>query len=147
PEVVYVAAGSPFAEEVVTTAIQYAVDAWSARVSLPLHYDADGQAQAGYQQGRIVIRWLDTLEMVENSNNILSLAATRRWVYPVTEEIAGVEIYLHRESFMQRGADACFTHAVLHEMGHALGISHLPEPHAVMSASLGTCQHTLTTED
>jgi hypothetical protein len=145
-EVVYIETGSPLPAGDVSAALAYAVDAWTARVDVPMQY-SDAPAESGYQRGKIVVRWVDTLEMVRNGSNILSLAATRRWVYNGTQAIAGVEIYLHRASFRSRADKACLTHVILHEMGHALGIGHLPEAHSLMYASMGDCHHTLTTED
>ncbi|MDT8398013.1 MAG: matrixin family metalloprotease [Pseudomonadales bacterium] len=146
PEVVYLDTGSPLSAQEVEAAIEYAIASWSARIELQMHYSRLA-ADRGFQAGKIVIRWVDTLEMIRNGSDILSQGASKRWVYPSTGAIAGVEIFLHREAFRQRRSDSCFRHTVLHELGHALGIGHLPEKTSVMYASLGACQHTLSTED
>jgi hypothetical protein len=145
-EVVYDAANSPLAAAEVEAALQYVTAAWGARIDLPLQR-SDAKPGTGYQANRIVIRWIDTLEQVRNGTDLLSLAATRRWVWPSTQAIAGAEIYLHVTPIRLRGGGPCFTHALLHEFGHALGLGHLPDTDAVMREGLGSCHHTLTAAD
>ncbi len=144
-QVAYMEKDSPIPDHEVAAAIDYAVAAWSSRLDVQL--DATTlPAVAGYREGVIVIRWLDTLQMVQGGSDILSVATTRRWLYTGTTRIAGAEIFLRRDSSRLRYS-ACLKHVILHELGHALGLGHLTTETAVMHAGLQSCHHTLTAED
>jgi hypothetical protein len=145
-EIVYDATNSPLAAAEVEAALQYVTAAWAARIDLPLRR-SDAKPGAGYQANRIVIRWIDSLQQIRNGTDLLSVASTRRWVWPATQAIAGAEIFLHITPIQLRRGGPCFTHALLHEFGHALGLSHLADTNAVMREGLGSCHHTLTAAD
>jgi hypothetical protein len=145
-EVIYADAGSPVPRDAAEAAIRYALASWSARIDLPLRW-SNGAAGTTYTAGSIVIRWLDVADSLNSANNLLSLASTRRWVYSSSGTIAAAEIQLRRAAFLNRENDACFTHVVLHELGHALGIGHVPAPNAVMNKELTSCHHALTEAD
>lgn len=145
-EIVYDGTKSPLPAADVEAALRYAIAAWAARVDLMLQRSMD-VPDPGYSKGRIVIRWIDSLEQIRNGAGLLGLASTRRWAWSATQTIAGAEIYLHIAPLRAQGSGACFTHTVLHEFGHALGISHLTDTEALMHEGLGSCHHTLTAAD
>lgn len=145
-EILYDGTKSPFPAAEVEAVLNYAIAAWAARIDLPM-YRAPGIPAPGYSEGRIVIRWVDSLEQIRNGAGLLGLASTRRWTWTATETIAGAEIYLHVAPLTLRGSGACFRRTVLHELGHALGIGHIEDSEAVMHESLSNCHHTLTASD
>ncbi|MDY6949388.1 MAG: matrixin family metalloprotease [Pseudomonadota bacterium] len=145
-EILYDGTQSPLPAAEVDAALRYAIAAWSARLGVDLQRSAEIPVP-GYSPGRIIIRWVDSLEQIRNGAGLLGLASTRRWTWTETQTIAGAEIYLHIAPLQARGGGACLTHTMLHEMGHALGIGHLANADAVMHEGLGSCHHTLTAAD
>ena len=70
-------------------------------------------------------------------------AATNRWTYTDTGHIAGAVIYLPIDRLL------CLEHAILHEIGHAIGIQgHADtEPTDVMNETQAHCVPALTVRD
>ncbi len=145
-DVIYVDSGSPVPRAEAEAAIRYAMAAWAARLDLPLRWST-ADPGSSYREGSVVIRWSERAASLGSGENILSLASTRRWVYPSSGNIAAAEIDLRAAAFLKRENDACFRHVVLHELGHALGIGHLADRNAVMYRDLVSCHHTLTEAD
>lgn len=145
-QVVYVDdSSSPVETHEVSAALDYAIAAWSARLDTGLQR-SDAEVTSGYNAGIVTIRWVDVLDMVRDGSDILSAATTRRWLYLASGAIAGAEIFLARDNPRLQDS-ACLTHVLLHELGHALGLTHLAAENAVMHPGLGSCHHTLTFDD
>jgi hypothetical protein len=137
--------GAPLAQHEVSAALDYAIAAWSARIDVQLQR-TETAAIPGYNKSFIVVRWVDTVEMLQAGGDIFSAATTKRWLYKTSGHIAGAEILLRRDNKRLQDT-ACLRHVLAHELGHALGLVHLSAESSLMHADLTSCHHTLTADD
>ncbi len=141
--ITYDSSGSPLDRKAMASALNYVAGSWAGRTGLT--FNIMHLSHASSPPGDIHVSWKSPMEIFQATNHMLGFAATRKRVFLDSGEIASAEIWLNRALWHNPGA--CFSHTLMHELGHALGIPHVAARDAVMFFGLSHCHHSLGIED
>ena len=116
---------------------------WGQRTGKNITFAVSTASQGAPTSGRVTVVWRTLAQIRNITGSSTTAAATKRWTYTNTGHIAGVIIYLPIDR------PQCMEHAILHEIGHAIGIQghDNTEPTDVMNETQAHCLAALTVRD
>ncbi len=123
--------------------LERALWSWGQRTGKVITFAGSTASQGASKSGKITVVWKTLAQIRYITGSQSTAAATNRWTYTDTGHIAGAIIYLPIDRLL------CLEHAILHEIGHAIGIQgHADtEPTDVMNETQSRCVPALTVRD